>query len=344
MNTNGSKTIRGHGRKILKLFALALLWLVLIALTGWAALAIYYSNLPSVGRVAGSALFAIAAVVILVWVRPWRRAVALYIAGFAVVLLWWLAIPPNNDRNWQPEAAVLPFATFDGDRVTVHNIRNFDYRSETDFTPAYYDKTFDVRTLESVDLIAVYWMGPAIAHTFLSFGFEGGDHLAISIETRKEQGEDYSTIKGFFKQYELFYVVADERDVIRLRTNYRDNPPQDVYLYRVRVPLEYGQRLFLEYMREINLLKEQPEFYNTLTTNCTTTIWRNTRINPVHLAFSWKLLLSGYVPEYLYDLGRLDASLPFAELSARSRINARALSAGQNPDFSRLIREGLPGF
>ena len=333
-----------YARKSLTLFIRALSWLGLIGMTTWGTLAIYYSNLPPMVREACSVFYAFTAVGVLVWVRPWRRAVAVFLAGFAVVLLGWLAIPARNDRNWQPDVAVLPYATFEGDLVTVHNIRNFDYRSETDFTPAYYDKTFDLRKLESVNLIAVYWMGPAIAHTFLSFGFDGGDHLAISIETRKEQGEEYSTIKGFFKQYELYYVVADERDVIRLRTNYRKDPPEDVYLYRSHGPIENGRRLFLEYLREINLLKEEPEFYNTVTTNCTTTIWQNTRINPDHLHFSWKILLSGYVPEYMYEVGRLDTSLPFPELKARSLINSRAQAADQDPDFSRRIREGLPGF
>ena len=131
------------------------------------------------------------------------------------------------------ENAVLPHATIEGDRVTVHNVRNFAYRTETDFTPAWHDKTYDLRQLEGVDLVATYWMGPAVAHIFLSFAFAGGDHLAVSIETRKEKGEGYSTVKGFFRQYELYYVVADERDVIGLRTNYRRDPPEDVYVYRI---------------------------------------------------------------------------------------------------------------
>src|SRR5207244_1722109 len=141
----------------------------------------------------------------------------------------------------QPEVARLAYATIDGDLVTVHNIRNFDYRTETDFTPAYYDKTYDLKKLDSVDLVAVYWMGPAIAHLFLSFGF-AGDHLAISIEARKEKGEGYSSVKGFFRQYELYYVVADERDVIRVRTNYRKDPPEAVYVFPLRAPRETMRR------------------------------------------------------------------------------------------------------
>jgi hypothetical protein len=225
----------------------------------------------------------------------------------------------------------------------VHNIRNFDYRSETDYTPAYYDKQFDLSKLEGVDLIASYWMGPAIAHTFLSFAFEGGDHLAISIETRKEKGEGYSTIKGFFRQYELFYVVADERDVIRLRTNFRQDPPEQVYLYRVQGPLENGRRLFLEYLHGMNALKDKPEFYNTLTTNCTTQIWMSARVNTEHIPFSWKILASGYVPEYLYETGRLgEHGLSFNEVQRKALINTRANTVDRTLDFSARIRDTSP--
>jgi hypothetical protein len=339
--------MRKNVRWALAVSGLFLLGLLLICATGWGVLAIYYSDLKSpVLRMAIAGTFGLLALIALVGLasRRWRRRILLgYTVLFIILVGWWSTIKASNDRVWQPEVAVLPYATFEGDLVTVHNIRNFDYRSETDFTPAYYDKTFDLRQLESVDLVAVYWMGPDIAHTFLSFGFGGKDHLAVSIETRKEQGEGYSTIKGFFKQYELYYVVADERDVIRVRTNYRKDPPEDVYLFRLHGPIENGRRLFLEYIQEINALKERPEFYNTLTTNCTTTIWFNSRVNPGHLPFSWKLLLSGHVPEYLYEAGLLDTRRPFPELMTHSLINSRAKAADHDPDFSQRIREGLPG-
>ena len=236
----------------------------------------------------------------------------------------------------------LPSVTIDGERLTIHNIRNFDYRSETDFTPRWYDATFDLAQLESADLLASYWMGDAIAHIFVSFGFADGRHVAISVETRKERGESYSTLAGFFKQYELYYVVADERDLIRVRTNYRQ-PREDVYLYRAQVPRENVRRLFLDYVREINELKDHPAFYNTLTTNCTTAVLVHTRVNPGSPPFSWKVLLSGYTPQYAYELGRLDTSLPFEKLRRRSRVNDRAQAADQDPEFSQPIRDGLPG-
>jgi hypothetical protein len=266
------------------------------------------------------------------------------LTGYLLVLValgvWWSGIEPSNDRQWQADVAALPHATVEGDRVTVHNIRNFEYRSETDYTPGWYDKRFDLRTLQGVDLIAVYWMGPAIAHIFLSFDFGEGDRLALSIETRKEQGEGYSTLNGFFRQYELYYVVADERDVIRLRTNYRHDPPEDVYVYPLQGDLENGRRLFLEYMQRINALHERPEFYNTLTSNCTTSIWMNTRVNPGHLPLDWRILASGYLPEFLYEQGRLvSQGLPFAELRQRVHVNERARAADAAVDFSRRIRE-----
>ena len=330
-------------RRIATTAGMVLLGLLLAATGGWGVLALAISGPPGeFVRNALAAAFALAALAALIalFFRRWRwRAFATYVVLFALLVTWFRAIEPSNDRGWQTDVARLSYADINGDLVTVHNIRNFAYRSETDYTPAYYDKTYDLRKLEGVDLVAVYWMGPAIAHTFVSFAFAGGDHLAISIETRKEKGEAYSTIKGFFRQYELFYVVADERDVIRLRTNYRRDPPEDVYVYRVKGgQIGDGERVFMEYMRQINALKMRPDFYNTLINNCTTDIWYNSLVNAQHLRFSWKILASGYVPEYLYESGRLDTSVPFAELQRRAHVNARAQAADAALDFSRRIR------
>jgi len=290
--------------------------------------------------------FAAAALVALValWVRRWRwRVVGVFAVLFAIALAWYFSIEPSNDRDWVTENARLPWATVEGDAVTLHEIRDFAYRTETDFTPTYYDKRFELAKLQGADLVATYWMGPAIAHIMVSFAFEGGDHLAVSIETRKEKGEGYSTLKGFFRQYELYYVVADERDVIRLRTNYRKDPPEQVYVYRVKGSRDGARRVFLSYVEAINELKARPEFYNSLTTNCTTTIWMHSLVNPGHVPFSWKILASGYLPQYLYEQGRLeDYGLTFDELQRRVYINPRAQQADQAPDFSRLIRQPTP--
>ena len=194
-----------------------------------------------------------------------------------------------------------------GDVITIHNIRNLEYRTETEFEPRWETRTYDLSKLDSADLIAVYWAGKAIAHVMLSFGFEDKDYLAVSIETRKEKGESYSTLAGFFRQYELYYVVADERDVVGVRTTYRQ-PPEDVYIYRVNGSLKNLRRVFLDYIKSMNDLRERPQYYNTLTTNCTTTILMHARMNPESPPMSWKVLLSGYVPDYLYELGRLDTA------------------------------------
>lgn len=335
----------GRGGVLMRLTAvagLALVGLLTAATGGWGVLALTYSGPRNdLLRYILAAAFGVAALTVLIalCLRRWRwRAISAYFVLFVALLAWFFSIEPSNDREWQEDVAVLPYATIEGEKVTVHNIRNADYRSETDYTPAYYDKRFDLSKLEGVDLVAVYWMGPAIAHTFVSFAFAGGDHLAISIETRKKKGDAYSTIKGFFRQYELYYVVADERDVIRLRTNYRRDPPEDVYLYRTQGPIENGRRMFMEYMKQINALRAKPDFYNTLINNCTTDIWYNTLVNKEHLHFSWKILASGYVPEYLYESGRLDTSVPFPELKQRAHVNARAQAADKAVDFSQRIR------
>ena len=302
----------------------------------WGGLALYYSAGPAL---ASAFVLAGSVAIAGMFTQRWRvSALGAYLAIFMGLLLGWSRIEPSNDRIWQPDVAVLPYATIAGSTVRMHNIRNFDYRSETDFDVAYYDKVLDLDKLESADLVATYWMGPAIAHIFISFGFASGDHLAVSIETRKEAGEDYSSIKGFFKQYELYYVVADERDVIRVRTNYRKSPPEETYIYRLNIPVENVRRLFLQYLQDINSLVTRPRWYNTLTTNCTTVIWMNSRVNPNRVPLSWKILASGYVPEYLYETGRLDNRVPFAELQRLAHINPRARAADKAADFSRRIR------
>jgi hypothetical protein len=315
---------------------------VMVALTGWAVLAIYYgdSHTSSLQTLLAAGFGLVGCATLLgIWYKPWRRGLlAIYIVLFVAVLGWWFNIEASNNRIWQAEVAKLPYATIEGDIVTMHNIRNFDYRSETDFTPAYYTKAYDLSKLDSVDFFMVYWMGPAVAHAIVSFGFGGQDYLAISIEARKEEGEGYSTIKGFFRQYEQIHIVADERDIIRLRTNYRKDPPEDVYRYRLQASPEQARQFFLEYVKTINEEKEHPSFYNTLTANCTNVIWKHAHVFPGRIPFSWKLLVSGYAPEYLYEMGQLDTSLPFDELTRQGYINPVAQALGEGTDFSQSIR------
>jgi hypothetical protein len=332
-------------RRITAIVATVVAGLIIAVLTGWGALVVHYlAPGPSGVRNALAWCFAALGVVTLgafIVGRARTLTTVGFVAALALVVVVWGMATPSNDRDWQPEVALLPYAIVVGNRVTVHNIRNFDYRTETDFTPAHYERTFDLRRLDRVDLVAVYWMGPAIAHLFVTFGF-GDDHLAISIEARKDRTKPYATVPGFFRQYELVYVVADERDVIRVRTNYRKSPPEEVYLFRVVGSPERARRLFLDYIRDINVLREHPRFYNTLTTNCTTMILAHAAVNVGHIPYSWKIMLSGYAPEYAYERGRLDRSLPFEELKRRSHVNEAAQAADKAPDFSKRIRAGLP--
>ena len=333
-------------RKLLRVslrVATRAIWRVfLIGFVAWSTLAVFYSNLPNLGlRSAAAALFACVVMALRLRIRPHWLARWVVAGCCAAVVAWFFLIRPSNQRDWQPDVAVLPYADVQGDQVAVHNIRNCDYRTESDYTVRHYDKTFDLAQLRSVDLYLVYWGSPLIAHTMLSFGFADGSYLCFSIETRKEKGEAYSAIRGFFRQYELTYVVGDERDLVRLRSNFRG---EQVHLYHLQTDLPTARLVLLDYLEEVNRLKNQPEWYNALTSNCTTNIRGHTYPYARKSRWNWRLLVNGYVDELAYSVGALDRSLPFKELKARSLINDRAKAAGDAPDFSARIRAGLPGF
>lgn len=317
-----------------------LIWPLVTAGAPWGALAIYYSAPgPRALRGVFALVYVAAGVTLVLAVKPRRRGVMGFAVLFAVVAAWWLAIPPSNDRSWRADVARLAWAEIQGDRVSLHNVRDTEYRSETDFTTRYVDWQLSLADLRGADVFLVHWGSPLIAHTIMSFGFADGRHAAVSIEGRMEQGEAYSAIKGFFKQFELVYVVATERDVVRLRTNYRG---EDVSLYRLRARPEIVREVFLNYLREINRLRERPEWYNALTQNCTTAIRGLLPSALVHRVPHWKVLLNGYLDELLYERGAIDRSLPFPELRRRSWINNRARAITNLDEFSEKIREGLP--
>jgi len=244
---------------------------------------------------------------------------------------------PSHHRNWSPDLSVLPYAVFDGDRVTVHHIRNCTYQSDDDYVVNFYDRTFDVRELESVDFLVVPFKdAPSLAHTMLSFGFANGDHLGVSVEARLEQGEKYSPVLGSLRQYELMYVVADERDLIVRRTKHRD---VDVYLYSTVATREQSRVLFVDVMRRVNKLYGHPEFYDTLTNNCTTNIARHVnRIRPGRLPYDLRILLPGLSDQLAYDTGLLRRSGSFAETRRRARVTRLANRYADRRDFSQRIR------
>lgn len=306
----------------------------------WATLAVYLSDLPAPIRTVASVAFALGLLAIVLALRPWRRAAVAFAAAIALVIAWFLVTPPSNDRDWQPDVAVLPWAEIDGDRVVLHDVRDNQYRTETDYTVRHYDATVRLSDLRTLDMFLVYWGSPAIAHVIMSFGFVPDRYVAISIEARKEKGEGYSAVRGFFRQYEITYVLADERDVIRLRTNLRG---EDVYLYRLRYPADDARALFVNYLDYINRLRERPVWYNALTHNCTTAIRGHRPPTRPRVLTGWKVLLNGYIDELAYDQGLLDQSLPLPELKARSLVNVAARAADGDPAFSQRIRAGLPG-
>jgi hypothetical protein len=312
-----------------------------LATGAWSMAALWFDGPASKG-LSGLlvAAFTLAALFVLIRVRPLWVSASAYALLFGCVLVWWLYLPPSNDRDWQLDVAELPKATIAGDLLTIENVRNFHYRSETDFDENWETRTYDLSKLRGVDMFFSHWGSPLIAHTIVSWEFEDGPPLAISIETRKEVGESYSAILGFFRQFELYYVVSDERDVIGLRTGYRG---EDVYLYRLETPIPVARAVLLDYVRAMNVLTVAPKWYNAFTHNCTTQIRRHVQQVAPQNPFSWKILVNGHLPELGYERGTIDTSLPFEELRQASEITQRAKAAGDDPSFSARIREGLPG-
>jgi len=322
--------------KLLRFIFYALAWIAPLCAT-WTFGALYF-DFPKAGPFA-AILFVIALLAIVIFVRGKLLKIAIVFGAFAVVVSWWLTLKPSNDRAWQPDVAQTAWAEINGDEITVHNVRNCDYRTATDFTPHWETRTVRLSQITGIDLAINYWGSPWIAHPIVSFQFSDGLPLCFSIETRKTIGQQYSTLAGLYRQYTLIYVVADERDVIRLRTNYRR---EDIYLYHTLASPEQARQRFREYISALNALHENPRWYNAVTHNCTTSI-RAQRAAKLRTPWDWRILLNGKADELLYqDHAIATGGLPFAELKQRSLIDERARAADQDPDFSRIIREGLP--
>lgn len=306
----------------------------------WSAAALWFDG-PTSQALGGvlALFFTGGSLAILALARPVWLGTVTVVVGCGIVLGWWLGIEPRNDRSWQPDVDELPKAEIKGDLLTIHNVRNFEYHSETESTPRWETRTYDLSKIQALDLFLSYWGPRAIAHTILSWQFEGAAPLAISIETRKEQGEEYSAVKGFFRQFELYYVVADERDVIRVRTNFRG---EDVYLYRLRTPPARARALLLNYLAKVNRLTKEPDWYNAFTHNCTTTIFLHVRDLGIPFSWSWKMFLNGYLDERLYTEQVITTSFPFEQVRAGSAISAVAKGVEKAHDFSTMIRVGLP--
>jgi Domain of unknown function (DUF4105) len=326
---------------LVRLLLLSVVWLVLLIGVAWAFGALWFDfPVPALRRPL-AAVFGLCAIAALAFVRPrWRAQLGVAVA-IALVSAWWLTIRPSNTGDWQPEVAQAPYAEIEGDRVVIHNFRNFDYRSKTDFLPQWEIKTVHLSNLRTVDFFTNYWGSTLICHTFVSFDFGPEGYVCMSIETRMTKGQAYSALAGLYRQFALYYVIGDERDIVRLRTNYR---LEDVYLYHL-IPAtpERSRALFLDYVKTANELHERAQWYNELLSNCTS----NIRLHIKHIGsarpWDWQLLVNGSIDEHAYELGAIDTSVPFAELKRLSYIDYRARAADRDPAFSSRIRDGLPG-
>jgi hypothetical protein len=314
-------------------------FLVQAALIAWAAMAIHYSNLPSsLARTLLALAFAGFAVWAC-WLSRQRRSRLILAGLYLGVVVWWISIAPSHDRPWRPEVAVMPRATIDGDRVHLTGVRNFDYRSRDDFTVRYEEREIRLSQLTGIDFYMSYWREGLVGHTFLSFVFNDAKPLSISIETRPEIGEGFAPIASLFKQFELIYVVGEERDLVGVRANHR---PETVYLYRLNTTPEDARRLLLVYLERINELADRPEFYHLLSNSCTINIVRYANAAGRAGRIDIRHVLNGLFDSYLYRSGRLDTTLPFDELRRRSLINEAAQAADGAADFPQRIRATLP--
>jgi len=311
--------------------------LLLSGLILWAAGAFWYDFPVPKLRMVAAGCYLLMVLVPVILVRPAFRS-PVVLGMFALVLGWWLTIKPSNDRAWQPDVDRTASAEIKDGSVILHNVRNFDYRTATDFTPQWETRTYDLSRLSGVDLFFNYRGSKFMAHPIISFHFADDERVCISIEKRKTLGQKDSFIGGIYRQYELVYIVGDERDLVRLRTDIRK---EEMYLYHLKMTNEQARTVFLEYIARINALHTKPEFFNALTSNCTTSIRSQSATSR---RWDWRIFLNGYADKMMYDHGDLDGNLEFAELKKRACINRAILDNKPADDFSRLIREGRPGF
>src|SRR6266513_2533471 len=323
--------------RVIKFIGWAVGWLAALACAAWAFGALYF-DFPRIGALA-AILFVVLLLAAIIFVRGQLLKLSIVLGVFAVVLSWWLTLKPSNDRAWQPDVAQTAWAEINGDEVTVNNVRNCDYRTETDFTPHWETRTVRLSQITGMDVAINYWGSPWISHPIVSFLFADALPLCFSIETRKTIGQKYSALDGLYRRYTLIYVVADERDSIRVRSNYRR---EDVYLYRTLASPAQARERFLEYMKAMSMLHQHPRWYNEVTANCTTSIRTQRSVNE-RAPWDWRMLINGEADELLCQHHLIaTAGLPFSELKQRSLINNRARVADEDPDFSRVIREELP--
>jgi hypothetical protein len=312
--------------------------LVFVLLAAWGGFALWF-QVPGgpLAQKIMAALWAVFSVVTLVrcWITGQFTPLLPWVIALCALMAWWSTIKPSHDRVWADDVSRMVTGKVNGSIVTLDQVRNFDWRSDTDYTQRWEARSYDLDKLRSVDVAMSYWMGPAIAHTLVSFGFADGRYLTFSIEIRKERGESFDGLAGFFKKYETVLIAADERDILRVRTNVRG---EDMWLYRLKMPPEMMRSLFMAYLDEGEQLKRTPRFYNTLTANCTTIVFEMARRIDPGLPLDWRLLASGYLDRYLYDIGALAGQGSFELMQQKAHITMKARAADKIRDFSGRIR------
>ncbi len=318
----------------------AIKFLFLALVVAWASLAIYFAPLPLAGLRIGLAVAFAAFGIWALWITRRPRMRWVFAGLYLAVLVGWSFIKPSHDREWRQDVAVMPRATIEGDRVRITGVRNFDYRSRDDFTVRYEEREVSLSHLTGLDFFISYWMPGPVGHTFLSFIFDNAPPLNISIETRPEVHEGFDPLASMFKKYELIYVVGEERDIVGVRTNFRD---EDVYVYRLGLPVSVARKLLEVYLERINELADQPEFYHLLSNSCTINIVRYANLIGRSGDFDLRHYLNGWIDRYFYDVRLLNTDFPFLELRRRSRVNPEVTTSESIPAFSEQIRENVPG-
>jgi len=313
---------------------------VIALATLWSILALYFDFPFAPLRIVAGTAYLLGTAAIFVFAKRTTYRLACCLLCWALVLSWWLTLKPTNASPWQADVSRQASIELSGTQAVIHNFRQCDYQTELDYTCEWSDRPIDLIKIRGVDFFMNYWGSPWIAHTIVSFDLGDGEHIAFSIETRKRPGQSYSALRGFYRQYTLISVVSDERDLVRLRTNYRQG--EDLYLYHTRATAGFARSLFLNYAEMTNYLSYQPQWYNAITHNCTTQIFTfETMKQQPH---DWRILLNGKADEMEYEQGELAGSLPFVELKKQAYINSAARAADKDPQFSARIREGRPGF
>lgn len=308
----------------------------------WSAAAVWFRGPgPAWARAMLAALLVLGALatIVTLFTRMRWRALLVFALAFAGVLFWWSGIEPPAGGDWARDVARQTTGRLDGNILTLSDVRDFDWRGETDFTERWSERSYDLSKLKTLDLFLSYWTGPSIAHLIMSFGFEDGEQLAWSVEVRREKNGEYSPVADAFKSHTIVYLATTERDSVRLRAVVRG---EDVRLYRLRVSPEAARALLLQYVSEANALVRQPAFYNSVTTNCTTAVAKLIWAAGGTLPLDWRLLINGHLPGYLYDRQAVVTTVPLDRLIELARIDDRARAADASPDFSRLIRIGVP--